>query len=42
MSTGIRSDYLFENLDGDSFPAELPVDEDAVVLDYEGLFRRVA
>jgi hypothetical protein len=34
--------YLFENLDGDDFRAELPVDEDGVVLDYEGLFRRVA
>ena len=34
--------YLFENLDGDDFRAELPVDEDGVVRDYEGLFRRVA
>jgi hypothetical protein len=33
--------YLFENLDGDGFHAELAVDEDDVVLDYEGLFRRV-
>ena len=33
--------YRFENLDGDGFHAELPVDEDDVVLDYEGLFRRV-
>lgn len=34
--------YLFESLDGDGFRAELPVDEDGVVLDYPGLFRRVA
>jgi len=34
--------YRFENLDGDGFHAELAVDEDDVVLDYEGLFRRVA
>jgi uncharacterized protein len=33
--------YLFENLDGSGFQAELPVDEDGIVLDYPGLFRRV-
>jgi hypothetical protein len=33
--------YLFENLDGSGFKAELPVDEDGVVLDYPELFRRV-
>jgi hypothetical protein len=33
--------YLFENLDGSGFRAELPVDEDGIVLDYPGLFRRV-
>ena len=33
--------YLFENLDGSGFRAELPVDEDGVVLDYPDLFRRV-
>ena len=33
--------YLFENLDGSGFSAELPVDEDGIVLDYPGLFRRV-
>ena len=33
--------YLFENLDGSDFRAELPVDEDGIVLDYPGLFRRV-
>lgn len=33
--------YLFENLDGSSFQAELPVDDDGIVLDYPGLFRRV-
>jgi hypothetical protein len=33
--------YLFENLDGSGFRAELPVDEDDIVLDYPDLFRRV-
>jgi hypothetical protein len=33
--------YLFENLDGSGFRAELPVDEDGIVLDYPGLFRRI-
>jgi hypothetical protein len=33
--------YLFENLDGSGFRAELPVDEDGVVLDYQGVFRRI-
>jgi hypothetical protein len=33
--------YLFENLDGTGFRAELPVDEDGIVLDYRDLFRRV-
>jgi hypothetical protein len=33
--------YVFENLDGRGFRAELPVDEDCIVLDYEGLFRRI-
>src|SRR5262245_34369468 len=33
--------YLFENLDGSGFSAELPVDEDGIVVDYPGLFRRV-
>jgi hypothetical protein len=33
--------YLFENLDGSGFKAELPVDDHGVVLDYPGLFRRV-
>jgi hypothetical protein len=33
--------YLFENLDGSGFRAELPVDEDGVVLDYPDLFLRV-
>jgi hypothetical protein len=33
--------YLFENLDGSGFEAELPVDEDGIVLDYPELFRRV-
>ena len=33
--------YLFENLDGSGFRAELPVDEDGVVVDYEGVFRRI-
>lgn len=30
-----------ENLDGGGFRAELPVDEDDVVLDYQGVFRRI-
>ena len=33
--------YLFESLDGSGFTVELPVDEDGIVLDYPGLFRRV-
>jgi hypothetical protein len=33
--------YLFEKLDGSGFSAELPVDEDGIVLDYPALFRRV-
>jgi uncharacterized protein len=33
--------YLFENLDGSGFRAELPVDEDGIVQDYPDLFRRV-
>jgi uncharacterized protein len=33
--------YLFENLDGTGFRAELPVDKDDVVLDYQGIFRRI-
>lgn len=33
--------YLFENLDGSGFRAELAVDEDGVVLDYPHLFERV-
>jgi hypothetical protein len=33
--------YLFENLDGSGFKAELPVDADRIVLDYPDLFRRV-
>lgn len=34
--------YLFENLDGSGFRAELQVDEDGIVLDYPNLFQRVA
>lgn len=33
--------YLFENIDGSGFTAELPVDDDGIVLDYPDLFRRV-
>jgi uncharacterized protein len=33
--------YRFENLDGSGFRADLPVDEDGIVLDYPELFRRV-
>jgi uncharacterized protein len=32
--------YLFENLDGSGFRAELPVDEQGLVLDYPDFFRR--
>lgn len=34
--------YRFEALDAGGFTVDLPVDEDGVVLDYPGLFRRVA
>ena len=33
--------YLFENLDGSGFRAELPVDDEGIVLDYPDLFLRV-
>ena len=33
--------YLYENLEGSGFRADLEVDEDGVVLDYQGVFRRV-
>jgi len=33
--------FLFESLDGSGFKAELPVDDDGLVTDYPGLFRRV-
>jgi hypothetical protein len=33
--------YLFENLDGSGFKAELPVDENGIVQDYPDFFRRV-
>lgn len=33
--------YLFESLDGSGFRAELPVDEEGIVVDYPGLFRRL-
>ena len=33
--------YLFENLDGTGFTAELTVDEDGIVVDYPRLFHRV-
>jgi hypothetical protein len=33
--------YLFENLDGSGFKADLLVDADGIVLDYPDLFRRV-
>ena len=34
--------YLFENLDGSGFRAELPVDEEGIVTDYPDFFRRVS
>ena len=33
--------YLFENLDGSGFSAELTTDGEGLVIDYPGLFRRV-
>jgi hypothetical protein len=33
--------YLFENLDGSGFKAELAVDDDGIVVNYPELFRRV-
>lgn len=33
--------YLFENLDGTGFSAELPVDNEGIVLDYPKLFRQL-
>jgi hypothetical protein len=33
--------YRYENLDGSGFAAELPVDADGIVIDYQGLFRRL-
>ena len=33
--------YLYESLEGSGFKAELEVDEDGLVIDYEGVFRRV-
>jgi hypothetical protein len=33
--------YLFENLDGSDFKAELPVDEDGIIIDYPDFFLRV-
>jgi hypothetical protein len=34
--------YRFESLDGSGFQVELPLDEQGLVIDYPGLFRRVA
>jgi hypothetical protein len=33
--------YLFESLDGSGFRAELPVDDEGIVMDYPDLFRRI-
>ncbi len=33
--------YRFESQDGSGFVVDLPVDEDGVVLDYPGLFKRI-
>lgn len=33
--------YRFENLDGSGFMADLPVDQQGLVLDYPGLFKRL-
>lgn len=34
--------YLFESLDGSGFKAELSVDEDGLITDYPGIFKRVS
>jgi len=36
-----NSVYLFENLDGTGFRANLPIDDEGIVIDYPDLFRRV-
>lgn len=43
-TTSAEGRYLFESLEngGASFTAELPVDQDGLVLDYPGLFRRTS
>lgn len=33
--------YRYENLDGSGFTAELPVDAEGIVIDYQGVFRRL-
>jgi hypothetical protein len=33
--------YRFENLDGSGFHADLRVDDQGLVIDYPGLFRRI-
>ncbi|MCW5669850.1 MAG: putative glycolipid-binding domain-containing protein [Hydrogenophaga sp.] len=33
--------YRFESLDGSGFQVDLPVDEEGIVLDYPGLFKRI-
>ena len=33
--------HLFENLDGSGIEAELPVDDDGLVIDHPDLFRRL-
>ncbi len=33
--------YLYESLEGSGFRAELPVDENDIVLGYQGVFRRI-
>jgi uncharacterized protein len=34
--------YLYENVEGSEFRAELSVAEDDIVLDYQGMFRRIS
>jgi uncharacterized protein len=33
--------YLYQNLDGSAFRAHIDIDADDIVLDYEGIFRRI-
>jgi hypothetical protein len=38
---GVRTTYRYESLDGTGFTAELPLDDDGLVIEYPGFFKRV-